>query len=138
MRPEVQKEGKASDGSSTRNVDYGYYHQLQRLELYKEKLQINKNILRTISDAAEKEKIQSKIRLIEQNIALINARVSGKKVSYAHIVKGSMYYEDVFVHISHEISRAIGVSILFFTLCFFLALIGGYTHLSIRLDLALS
>lgn len=87
LTPDAQVSGTANAGTSTQNMDYGYYHQLQRLELYKEKLQINKNILKSLADPKEKERIQSKIRLIEQNITLINARVSGKKVSYARIAK---------------------------------------------------
>lgn len=119
------------------NIDYGYYHQLQRLELYKEKLQINKNIFKTLQDIKEKERIQSKIKLIEQNIALINARISGKKVSYVRIAKWGAYYEDVFVHISHETSRALIVSVLFFVILFFVARIWGHADLSVRLDLSL-
>lgn len=69
--------------------DYGYYNQLQRLELYREKLSSNKDLYRNEKDETQKERIAAKIRLIEQNIALINARVGWKEVSYTRIVKGS-------------------------------------------------
>lgn len=136
--PDTKSNASVQSGASQQNnIDYWYYHQLQRLELYKEKLQINKDILKSLWDPKEKERIQAKIRLIEQNIALINARISWKKVSYARIAKWSAYYEDVFIHVSHEISRSIGVSVLFYSLIFLWGIVSESLWVVTRLDLSL-
>ena len=116
--------------------DYGYYNQLQRLELYREKLSSNKDLYRNEKDEAQKERIAAKIRLIEQNIALINARVGWKEVSYTRIVKGVYYYQELFVFFFQTLSRVGIATALFYSFAYFWSLLFFHDTL-IRLDLSL-
>jgi len=67
--------------------------------LYKERLgSIKKEIFRAIfQDSVKKQRLQLKKKLIEQNIQIIESRISLKSYSYTKIVKGLFYYEEVVV-----------------------------------------
>ena len=116
--------------------DYGYYNQLQRLELYREKLSSNKDLYKNEKDEAQKDRIAAKIHLIEQNIALINARVGWKEISYTRIVKGIYYYQELFVFFFQTLSRAWIAAALFYSLIYFGSLL-FFHDILIRLDLSL-
>ncbi|MFO0763543.1 MAG: hypothetical protein U0518_01565 [Candidatus Gracilibacteria bacterium] len=127
---------KKTSTGSVGSGDYGYYNQLQRLELYREKLAVNQNLYKLEKDETQRDRISAKIRLIEQNIALINARVGGKEVSYTRIVKGIYYYQELFVFFFQTLSRVGIATTLFYSLFYFGSTIFFHDFL-IRLDLSL-
>lgn len=116
--------------------DYGYYNQLQRLELYREKLAVNQEIYKGEKDELQRERIAAKIRLIKQNIELINARVGWKEVSYTRIVKGIYYYQELFVFFFQTLSRVGIATTLFYSVFYFVSTIFFRDFLT-RLDLSL-
>jgi hypothetical protein len=116
--------------------DYGYYNQLQRLELYREKLAVNKDLYKSEKDETKRDRIAAKIRLIEQNIALINARIGWKEVSYTRIVKGIYYYQELFVFFFQTLSRVAIATTLFYSIVYFWSLL-FLRDILVRLDLSL-
>lgn len=127
---------KTSSGWVVGWWDYGYYNQLQRLELYREKLAVNKDLYKSEKDETKRDRIAAKIRLIEQNIALINARIGWKEVSYTRIVKGIYYYQELFVFFFQTLSRVAIATTLFYSIVYFWSLL-FLRDILVRLDLSL-
>lgn len=79
---------------------------LRELSLYKERLAVTKKeILRSLFwNSAKRKRLILKKRLIEQNIQIIESRISKKTFSYTKLAKGIWYYEDVIVFIIKSIT----------------------------------
>ncbi len=79
---------------------------LRELSIYKERLAATKKeILRSLFwNSAKRKRLILKKRLIEQNIQIIESRISKKTFSYTKLAKGIWYYEDVIVFIIKSIT----------------------------------
>lgn len=114
--PEEKVEEKKIDTSS-----FIYFKNLRELSLYRERLvAVRKEIFKSIfADSKKKKRLALKKRLIEQNIQIIESRISKKMFSYTKIAKGFLYYEEVFAYLIRSLSDAVlysfAATILFFT-----------------------
>lgn len=113
--PEEKTVEKKIDTSS-----FAFLKNLRELSLYQERLKaIRKEILKSFfGDAKKKKRLVLKKRLIEQNISIIESRISKRKFSYTKLVKGIKYYEEVFAYLVRSLSDAIlysfAATIMFF------------------------
>ena len=91
-----------------------YYKNLRELSLYKERLkEVNRAILKSLfSDSKKRMRLVLKKKLIKQNISIIESRITKKRFSYTKIIKGVMYYEEVFTYLVRSISDIILYSFL--------------------------
>lgn len=111
----VESTEKKIDTSS-----FVYYKNLRELSLYKERLSlVKKEILKALFKGAQKRKrLLLKKRLIEQNIQIIESRITKKRFSYTKIAKWVLYYEEVFVYLLRAISDIVLYALSLFILIF--------------------
>lgn len=111
----VENSEKKIDTSS-----FVYYKNLRELSLYKERLgSVKKEIFKALFKGGQKRKrLLLKKRLIEQNIQIIESRITKKRFSYTKIAKGVLYYEEVFTYLLRAMSDIILYSLSLFILVF--------------------
>lgn len=82
-----------------------YYDILRELNIYKnKKKEINIQILKNYFNKTEKLRLQLKLKLVNQNIALIENRIKNKKISYSKTIKWFWYYYDILFYLFQKIS----------------------------------
>jgi hypothetical protein len=89
---------KKDEKTSRATIDvnsYTYFKNLRELSIYKGSLlAAYKELIRSyVVRAADRRKYLLKARLLRQNIAIIQGRIQGKKLSYSKIVKGIGFYD---------------------------------------------
>lgn len=99
---DLRSTAEVEEKVAPKKIDAGsfiYLKNLRELSLYKERLSsIKKEIFKAFfRDPVKKKRLLLKKKLIEQNIQIIESRISLKSYSYTKIVKGFLYYEEVVV-----------------------------------------
>jgi hypothetical protein len=88
---------------------FTYFKNLRELSLYEQSLKLLKKEIRSLFikeiatlsfiKSEKMKKLLLKKKLLEQNISILQSRVSGGRFSYTRIVKGLAYYNDLLLYV---------------------------------------